>query len=86
MKWINYEYKRKENGNQYSSYPSYNHYPLSRNIWCIQFRYHQDYRLFMSFRGNHNDNSIRRGLKNSIDGHVLYRKHQSYDGIVDKRH
>ncbi len=86
MKRIGHEYKRKENRDQHSSYPGHNHHPLSRNIRYIQFRYHQDYRFLVLFRGDRNDSSVRRGLENSIDGYILYQKRQSYDGIVDERH
>ncbi len=86
MKRISYEYKRKENRNQHSLYPGHNHYPLSRNAQYIQFRHHQSYRLFVSFRGDRNDNSIGRGPENSVDRHILYQKCQSCDGVVDERY
>ncbi len=85
-KRIGYKYKRKENGDQYSSYPGYNHHPLPKNVRYIQFRHYQGYQLFVPFRRDCNDSSVGRGPENSVDRHVLYRKYQSRDGVVDERH
>ncbi len=86
MKRIGHEYRRKENGDQYSSCLGHNHHPLSRNAWYTQFRHHQDYRLLVLFRRDRNDGSVGRGLENSVDGYVLHRKCQSCGGVVDERY
>ncbi len=85
-KQIGHEYKRKENGDQHSSYPGHDHHPLLRNTRYIQFRHHQGYRFLVPFRGDHNDSSVGRGPENSVDGYILYRKRQSCSGVVDERH